>query len=622
MRLTGAQALIKSLEMQHVEVIFGLPGGAILPVYDPILDSSIRHVLVRHEQGAGHMAEGYAHVTGRPGVAMVTSGPGATNIVTPLSDAMMDSIPIVVITGQVATTAIGTDAFQECPITAVTMDITKHNWLVTDAQDLPRVVAEAFHVATTGRPGPVLVDVPKDVSNAPMEWYWPAGIDELDLPGYKPQTEGDPALVKSAAELILAARRPVIYAGGGILKARASEVLRELAERTGIPVVTTLMGRGAFPDRHPLCLGMPGMHGNFTAVTAMQHADLLIALGSRFDDRVTGKISAFAPGAKVIHVDIDPAELGKVRRPDVGIAGDSRVVIEEMLRALESLGLGSSSGTPVSERGPAGGDAASGDGAGGGAVVAGAPVRATGPVAAGSLAARRPDLGPWIAQLRAWQEDFPLAYDQEEGGALKPQLVVETLRDSTPDDTIVVAGVGQHQMWASQYWKFDNPNTWVNSGGAGTMGFAVPAAIGAKVGRPDKMVWAIDGDGCFQMTAQELVTASAERIPIKVAILNNAYLGMVRQWQELFYAERYSEVYLSPDLPDYVKWAESMGCVGLRVESAEEVAPAIEKANGIDDRPVVIDFRTDAFEKVYPMVPAGASNDEIIVGPSGGEGGR
>jgi acetolactate synthase-1/2/3 large subunit len=586
MRLTGAQALIKSLEMQHVEVIFGLPGGAILPVYDPILDSPIRHVLVRHEQGAGHMAEGYAHVTGRPGVAMVTSGPGATNIVTPLADAMMDSIPIVVITGQVATTAIGTDAFQECPITSVTMDITKHNWLVTDAQDLPRVVAEAFHVATTGRPGPVLVDVPKDVSNAMMDWYWPAGLDDLDLPGYKPQTEGDPELIRQAAELILAAERPVIYAGGGILKARAAEALRELAERTGIPVVTTLMARGSFPDRHPLCLGMPGMHGNYTAVTALQRADLLIALGSRFDDRVTGKISAFAPDAKVVHVDIDAAELGKVRRPDVAVAGDCRVVIEEMVRALEALGLGAGSVEP------------------------------------GSVAARRPDLGPWLAQVRRWQEEFPLSYDQEDGGALKPQFVVETLRDATPDDTIVVAGVGQHQMWASQYWKFDNPYTWVNSGGAGTMGFAVPAAVGAKVGRPDKMVWAIDGDGCFQMTAQELVTASAERIPIKVAILNNAYLGMVRQWQELFYAERYSEVYLSPDLPDYVKWAESMGCVGLKVESAEEVAPAIEKANGIDDRPVVIDFRTDAFEKVYPMVPAGASNDDIIVGPSAGEGGR
>jgi len=605
MQLTGAQALIKSLEMEHVEVIFGLPGGAILPVYDPILDSSIRHVLVRHEQGAGHMAEGYAHVTGRPGVAMVTSGPGATNIVTPLADAMMDSIPMVVITGQVPTTAIGTDAFQECPITGVTMDITKHNWLVTDAQDLPKVIAEAFHVATTGRPGPVLVDVPKDVSNAPMEWYWPAGIEDLDLPGYKPQTEGDPALVRQAAELILRSARPVIYAGGGILKARAAEVLRELAERTGIPVVTTLMARGSFPDRHPLCLGMPGMHGNYTAVTAMQHADLLIALGSRFDDRVTGKISAFAPDAKVIHVDIDPAELGKVRRPDVAVAGDCRIVISELLRALEALGLG-----------PIGGPSVSGErSAGGGSVAAGS-------VAEGSLAAARPDLAPWMAQLRAWQQEFPLTYDQEDGGALKPQFVVETLRDATPHDTIVVAGVGQHQMWASQYWRFDNPYTWVNSGGAGTMGFAVPAAIGAKVGRPDKMVWAIDGDGCFQMTAQELVTASAERIPVKVAILNNAYLGMVRQWQELFYEERYSEVYLSPDLPDYVKWAEAMGCVGLKVESAEEVAPAIEKANGIDDRPVVIDFRTDAFEKVYPMVPAGASNSDIIVGPSGGEGGR
>jgi len=572
MRLTGAQALIKSLEMQGVEVIFGLPGGAILPVYDPILDSSIRHVLVRHEQGAGHMAEGYAHVTGRPGVAMVTSGPGATNIVTPLADAAMDSIPMVVITGQVATTAIGTDAFQECPITGVTMDITKHNWLVTDAQDLPRVVAEAFHVATTGRPGPVLVDVPKDVSNAPMDWYWPSSMDELDLPGYHPRTEGDPAEVRRAAELIAQARRPVIYAGGGILKARAAEALRQLAERTGIPVVTTLMARGAFPDRHPLCLGMPGMHGNYTAVTAMQHADLLLALGSRFDDRVTGKVSAFAPGAKIVHVDIDPAELGKVRRPDVGIVGDCRLVIEELLGVL---------------------------GAGEG-----------------------PDLEPWMAQLRTWQAQYPLSYTQEEGGALKPQFVVETLRDMTPDDTIVVAGVGQHQMWASQYWRFDHPYTWVNSGGAGTMGFAVPAAIGAKVGRPDRMVWAVDGDGCFQMTAQELVTASAERIPVKVAILNNAYLGMVRQWQELFYEERYSEVYLSPDLPDYVKWAEAMGCVGLKVESADEVAPAIEKANGIDDRPVVIDFRTDAFEKVYPMVPAGAANDDIIVGPSQGEGGR
>ncbi len=588
MRMTGAQALIKSLEMEHVEVMFGLPGGAILPVYDPLLDSSIRHILVRHEQGAGHAAEGYAQVTGRPGVAMVTSGPGATNIVTPLMDAMMDSVPLVVVSGQVATTSIGTDAFQECAITSVTQGITKHNWLVTDAADLPRIVAEAFHVATTGRPGPVLIDVPKDIANAPMDWYWPESVDQLDLPGYRPRVEGDPAAVAEAAQLIVGARRPVIYAGGGILKARAAGALRELAERTGMPVVTTLMARGAFPDSHELCLGMPGMHGNYTAITAMQQADLLIALGSRFDDRVTGKISAFAPGAKVVHVDIDPAEHHKVRRADVAIVGDCRVVIDALVSALDGLGIG-----PVGT-----------------------------PPPPGSAAAARADLAPWIAQIHQWQAQFPLRYDQADDGPLKPQFVLEQLRDMTPDDTIVVSGVGQHQMWASQYWRFDHPYTWVNSGGAGTMGFCVPAAIGAKVGRPDRMVWGVDGDGCFQMTAQELVTASAERIPVKIAILNNAYLGMVRQWQELFYEERYSEVYLSPDLPDYVKWAEAMGCVGLKVEHPEEVGPAIEKANGIDDRPVVVDFRTDAFEKVYPMVPAGASNDDVIVGPSQGEGGR
>ena len=589
MRLTGAQALIKSLEMQQVEVMFGLPGGAILPVYDPILDSSIRHILVRHEQGAGHMAEGYAMVTGRPGVAMVTSGPGATNIVTPLSNAYMDSTPLVVVSGQVATAAIGTDAFQECDITGVTMGITKHNWLVKDAAEIPRVVAAAFHVATTGRPGPVLIDVPKDVSNATMDWYWPESVDDLDLPGYHPRTVGDPQEVRRAAELILAAERPVIYAGGGILKARAVAVLRELAERTGIPVVTTLMARGAFPDSHPLCLGMPGMHGNYTAVTAMQRSDLLVALGARFDDRVTGRVDAFAPDARIVHVDIDPAELGKVRTPDVGIAGDCRLVIGELLDALGAMGL---------DHGTDGADPSRGASA-----------------SPGTPAAARPDLSSWWVRLRSWQEQFPLFYERGEDGPIKPQMVVETLRDLSPEDTIVVAGVGQHQMWASQWWRFDHPYTWVNSGGAGTMGFAVPAAVGAKVGRPDRTVWAVDGDGCFQMTAQELVTASAERVPVKVAILNNAYLGMVRQWQEMFYEERYSEVYLSPDLPDYVKWAEAMGCVGIRAESPEEVAPAIEKANAIDDRPVVIDFRTDAFEKVFPMVAAGASNDAIEVHP-------
>jgi acetolactate synthase I/II/III large subunit len=587
MKMNGGQALIKSLEMEGVEVVFGLPGGAILPVYDPIIDSPIRHILVRHEQGAGHMAEGYAHVTGRPGVAMVTSGPGATNIVTPLADAMMDSIPMVVITGQVPSGAIGTDAFQECDIVGVTRSVTKHNELVTSAQDIPRVIQEAFHIATTGRPGPVLVDIPKDLvdpnnPNSAMDWYWP---ESVDLPGYKPTVKGHPRMIREAAKLIAESRRPVIYAGGGILKARAAEALRELAELTGISVVTTLMARGAFPDSHPLCLGMPGMHGNYTAITSMQKSDLLIALGSRFDDRVTGKVGAFAPDAKIIHVDVDPAELGKVRRPDVPIVGDCKAVIEELIKAVREVGQAR---------------------------------------AAESGGTAQPDRSEWDAQLKAWQAQHPLHYDQgwDEGDALKPQYCIEQLRDNSPEDTIVVSGVGQHQMWSSQFWRFNHPYTWVNSGGLGTMGFAVPAAVGAKVGMPGRTVWAIDGDGCFQMTAQELVTAASERIPVKVAILNNAYLGMVRQWQELFYEERYSEVYLSPDLPDYKMWAEAMGCVGMRVEHPDEVAAAVEKANAIDDRPVVIDFRVDWSEKVYPMVAAGTSNDNVILGPEMGEGGH
>jgi acetolactate synthase I/II/III large subunit len=584
MPIDGGQALIRALEMEGVEVMFGLPGGAILPVYDPIIDSPIRHILVRHEQGAGHMAEGFAHVTGRPGVCMVTSGPAATNVVTPLCDAYMDSVPMVCITGQVPFAAIGTDAFQECDTVGITRSVTKHNELVTSAQDIPLMVRQAFHLATTGRPGPVLLDVPKDIVDpknprSAMEWYWPSD-DEVaaSLPGYRPTTKGHPKMIRQAAELILQARRPVIYAGGGILKARAAEALRELAELCDIHVVTTLMARGAFPDDHPLALGMPGMHGNYTAVTSMQRSDLLIALGSRFDDRVTGRVDGFAPDAKIIHVDIDPAELGKVRRPDVPIVGDCRLVIEELVTAVRHLLTG---------------------GAG------------------------FPDRAEWKQTISGWQETFPLTYQQSDpGDALKPQFVLERLREATPDDTIVASGVGQHQMWTSQYWRFNHPYTWVNSGGLGTMGFSVPAAIGAKVGRPDRMVWAVDGDGCFQMTAQELVTATSERIPIKVAILNNAYLGMVRQWQEMFYDERYSEVYLSPDLPDYKLWAESMGCVGMRVESPEEVDAAIQKANEIDDRPVVIDFRTDAREKVYPMVPSGQSNDQIVTDPSQGEGGH
>ncbi len=567
MKITGAQALIKALESQGTEVIFGLPGGAILPVYDPIIDSTIRHVLVRHEQGAGHMAEGYAQATGRPGVAMVTSGPGATNIVTPIANAYMDSIPLVVITGQVASGSIGTDAFQECDITGITMGITKHNWLIKDASEIAEVIAQAFYVATTGRPGPVLVDFPKDVAQSEVEWIDPPAPEDLDLPGYHPQLEGDQEAISAAVALMSAAERPVLYVGGGVLKAEASGELARLVELVGAPVVTTLMARGALPDSHELNIGMPGMHGNYTAIMAIQESDLLVSLGARFDDRVTGKIDAFAPDAKVIHVDIDPAEIGKVRRPDVAIIGDAKQVIAALADAADGVEQG--------------------------------------------------DLTAWWETLHGWQARYPLTYDAQEPGApLRPQAVVEALAANSPADTIVVAGVGQHQMWAAQHWSYEHPHTWINSGGAGTMGYAVPAAIGAKVGRPEKTVWAIDGDGCFQMTAQELVTARTEQIPIKVAILNNSYLGMVRQWQEMFYDERYSEVYLSTDIPNYVMWAEAMGCVGIRVDTPEEVLPAIEKANAINDRPVVIDFRTDAAEKVFPMVPSGLSNSEVVVHPS------
>ncbi len=573
MRLTGAQAMLKSLELSGVEVVFGLPGGAILPMYDPLLESSIRHVLVRHEQGAGHMASGYAHVTGKPGVVVVTSGPAATNIVTPLCDAYIDSVPMVAVTGQVALGAIGTDAFQECDTVGITRSVTKHNELITDAADIPRLVQEAFHIASTGRPGPVLLDLPKDVANAEMEWdesieaTWGQGID---LPGYRPDHELDRDAIAAAVELIQNAERPVVYAGGGLLKARAAEALAEFVDMTQIPVVTTLMARGVFPDDHELCLGMPGMHGNYTAITAIQQSDLLLAFGSRFDDRVTGKVDAFAPNAKVVHIDVDPAEHGKIRRAEVPIIADARQAVEAINEMLKVSGVGDV------------------------------------------------DRTPWRSTISGWQEAYPLQYEQSETGfPLKPQYVLEQLRDLSPRDTIVVAGVGQHQMWASQFWHFNHPYTWINSGGLGTMGYAVPGAIGAQVAAPDTTVWAVDGDGCFQMTSQELITAAIEGIPVKIAILNNAYLGMVRQWQELFYDERYSEVYLSPDTPDYVKLAEAMGCVGLRAEKAEEVPAVIEQANAITDRPVVVDFRVDEFEKVYPMVPSGGSNDVVILGPEG-----
>ncbi len=568
MKVTGAQALFKALEGEGVDVVFGIPGGAILPAYDPLLDSKIRHVLCRHEQGAGHAAEGYAWATGKVGVAIATSGPGGCNLVTPLADAKMDSVPIVAITGQVPTPVVGNDAFQEADITGITMPVTKHNFLVKDANDLAETIREAFHIASTGRPGPVLVDIPKDVQLQEITWRWP---DDVDLPGYKPTTKGNLKQVRSAVRLIMEAERPVLYVGGGVIKANAAKELYRLAVDGRLPVVTTLMARGAFPDDHELALGMPGMHGGYPAVTAMQKADLLVALGARFDDRVTGQLSAFAPGAKVVHVDIDPAEIGKNRAADVPIVGDVKDVMGKLHAELKRRQ----------------------DEAGG-----------------------VPERDPWLRTLRSWKREHPFRYEQPVDGPLKPQFAIERLYEHAKD-AVVVSGVGQHQMWASQFWRFSEPRTWINSGGLGTMGFAVPAALGAAAGRPDRRVIAIDGDGCFQMTAQELATSTTERIPFVTAIINNAHLGMVRQWQELFYEERYSQVYLSHEVPDYAKLAEAYGCVGLRAEHPDEVDPVIEKALSVSDRSVVIDFRCDPREMVFPMVPAGASNDDIILGPEG-----
>ncbi len=569
MKVTGAQALFKSLEGEGVDLVFGIPGGAILPAYDPLVDSKIRHVLCRHEQGAGHAAEGYAWATGRVGVAIATSGPGGCNLVTALADAKMDSVPIVAITGQVPTPVVGNDAFQEADITGITMPITKHNFLVTSPGEVAEAIREAFHIARTGRPGPVLVDIPKDVLVNETTWKWP---ESVSLPGYRPTTKGNQRQVVEATKLIMKAKRPVLYVGGGVIKAGATKELFDLATNGRLPVVTTLMARGAFPDSNEFCLEMPGMHGNYTAVTALQKADLLVALGARFDDRVTGKLDAFAPGATVIHVDIDPAEIGKNRTADVPIVGDCKDVIGKLAAEL-------------AKRQDEGGGV--------------------------------PDRTAWLQQIAAWQREFPYRYEQEADGPLKPQFCVERLYAAAGGDAIVVAGVGQHQMWASQFWKFEEPRHWINSGGLGTMGFAVPAALGAKAGQPTERVIAIDGDGCFQMTCQELATSTTEKIPFVTAIINNGYLGMVRQWQELFYNERYSQVHLTQDTPDYVKLAEAYGCVGLRAERPEEVDTVIEKALSVDDRGVVIDFRVDPQEMCFPMVPAGASNDDIIVGPEG-----
>jgi acetolactate synthase-1/2/3 large subunit len=567
--MTGSQAIVRSLEELGVDDIFGLPGGAILPTYDPLMASSMNHILVRHEQGAGHAAQGYAMVTGRVGVCIATSGPGATNLVTAIMDAHMDSVPMVAITGQVSSGVIGTDAFQEADIVGITMPITKHSFLVTDPNDIPHVMAEAFHLASSGRPGPVLVDVAKDAQQGQMTFSWPP---KIDLPGYRPVTRGHNKQVREAAKLITSATKPVLYVGGGVVKAHASAELRELAELTGAPVVTTLMARGAFPDSHPQHVGMPGMHGTVSAVTALQQSDLLITLGARFDDRVTGILKSFAPNAKVIHADIDPAEISKNRTADVPIVGSVKEIIPELTEAVRIQF--ESAGTP--------------------------------------------DLTTWWAFLNNLKETYPLGWTEPEDGLSAPQRVIERIGALTGPEGIYVAGVGQHQMWAAQFIKYERPHAWLNSGGAGTMGYAVPAAMGAKVGEPDRVVWAIDGDGCFQMTNQELATCAINKIPIKVAIINNSSLGMVRQWQTLFYEGRYSNTDLNTGhqtvrIPDFVKLGEAYGCASFRCERDEDIDATIQKALEINDRPVVIDFVVSPDSMVWPMVPAGVSNDQIQV---------
>jgi len=565
--VNGAQSLVNALEAAGVDVMFGIPGGAILPAYDPIFDSKIRHILVRHEQGAGHAATGYAQATGRVGVCIATSGPGATNLVTPLADAQMDSVPIVAITGQVPAPAIGTDAFQEADIRGVTMPVTKHNYLITDPADIPRAIAEAFHIASTGRPGAVLVDIAKDALQKETTYNYPKNIS---LAGYNPVLVPKQESINDAAALISQSKKPVLYVGGGVIKANAAKELMQLAEITGAPVVTTLMARGAFPDSHKQHLGMPGMHGTVAAVTALQKADLLITLGARFDDRVTGKLSTFAPNAKIIHADIDPAEIGKNRHADVALIGDLKNILQVLTPATKS-----------------------------------------------ALAKSQPDLTPWLNETYGWRSKFPLGYDKPSDGSVSPQYVIERIGKISGPDTIFAAGVGQHQMWASQFIGYEKPRTWLNSGGLGTMGYAVPAAMGAKVGAPDTTVWAIDGDGCFQMTNQELVTCALNNIPIKVAVINNESLGMVRQWQTLFYNQRYSNTDLhSKRIPDFKLLAEAMGCVGLRCERPEDVDKTIEAAMAINDRPVVVDFNVHRDAMVWPMVAAGTSNDDITVARS------
>jgi len=561
--MTGAQALLAALEHAGVEVIFGIPGAANLPVYDLLYESPIRHILVRHEQGAGHAAEGYAQATGKVGVCLTTSGPGATNLVTALADAYMDSIPVVAITGQVASTSVGTDAFQEADVRGITMPITKHNFLVTHAGDVAQAVRDAFHIASTGRPGPVLIDITKDALAASAPFEWPKSHD---LPGYKPTLKPHVRQIREAARMIAAAQRPVLYIGGGVLKAGASAHLRTLAKHTGIPVVATLMAQGAFPSSDPLFYGMPGMHGTVAAVGALQRSDLIIAIGARFDDRVTGRLDAFAPDALVIHADVDPAEIGKNRAADLPIVGDAKAVLIELSKALAEETM--------------------------------------------------PDLAPWRAYLDGLRRRYPLTLDEDTAdGALSPQFVIRRLGQIAGPDAMFVTGVGQHQMWASHFLPHEHPGNWATSGGLGTMGYCLPAVMGAKVGRPDTCVWGIDGDGSFQMTEQELTTCSLNGIPVKIAIINNFVLGMIRQHQKLFYGERYSNSDLFTDsLPDFCKLAEAMGAHAIRVRTPEEVDAAIEEAMAINDRPVLVEFQVAKDAMVWPMVPAGSSPDNMNIG--------
>ena len=567
--LSGAQAVVRSLEALGVEAVFGIPGGAILPLYDPLLDSPhIRHVLVRHEQGAGHAATGYAQATGKVGVCMATSGPGATNLVTALTDAQMDSVPVVAITGQVPQHLLGTDAFQEVDICGIAMPITKHTIAVTDPAEISTALADAFHLASTGRPGVVLVDIPKDILQARTTFTWPP---ERSLPGYRVVTRPHHKALRAAIDLITTAERPVLYVGGGVIKADAAPQLRDLVDTTGIPVVTTLMARGAFPDSHRLHYGMPGMHGTVAAVAALQRSDLLIALGARFDDRVTGDPASFAPHAQVIHVDIDPAEIGKNRHADVPIVGDCRKVLTVLTDRLR---------TERPDRLPL-------------------------------------DLAGWHDELDRLRDRYPLGYTRPAGGLLAPQQVIEALGRAAGPDAIYCAGVGQHQMWAAHHITYDKPRTWLNSGGLGTMGYAVPAALGAKLGAPDREVWAIDGDGCFQMTGRELATAAIEGIPIKVAVIDNGNLGMVRQLQHVHCDRRYTNVDLATHtrrIPDFVLLAEALGCVGLRCDHEADLEATIARARAVTDRPVVIDFVVDDTALVWPMIAAGAVNDQLVLG--------